>query len=138
MLFSQIIIVIRRYYWRWKFLFSWKKEEINEEEKLEENIVINKRIIFNIIKLSNKRGRYYNSYKEKYKYVIFIHGKTSNDNIIRKFKTRFTNSLLDFVNKVYAKKYKELHKDSKETQNSKNWLYDISKKSKITISKDEN
>ena len=43
MLFSQIIIVIRRYYWRWKFLFSWKKEEINgdeeiiQEEELEEN-----------------------------------------------------------------------------------------------------
>ena len=42
------------------------------------------------------------------------------------------------MNKAYAKKYKELHKDSKETQNSKNWIYDISKKSKITISKDEN
>ena len=98
MLFSKIIIVIRRYYWRWKFLFSWKKEEINgdeeiiQEEELEENIVINKKIIFNIIKLSNKRGRYYNSYKEKHKDANFVHGKTSNDNIIRKFKTRFTNS----------------------------------------------
>ena len=112
-------------------------EKINEEEEIIPSQKLEEKI-FNIIKLSKKRGRRSNSYKEKHKDVKYVHDKTSNDNITRKIKIRLTNSLLDFVNKVYTKKYKELHKDSKEIQNSKKWLYDISEKSKTTISRDEN
>ena len=104
------------------------------EEAIDVNGINNKKKIFKIIKISNKKGRCPNSYKEEHKDVIFVHGKTSNDNITRKVKTHMSNSLLDFVNKIYAKEYQEINNGSKK----ENWLKPISKNSKITISKDEN
>ena len=122
-------------------LYLLRKNEkimnLKENEEIPENIVTNKKIkkkIFKIIKISNKKGRCPNSYKEEHKDIIFVHGKTSNDNITRKVKTHMSNSLLDFVNKIYAKEYQEINNGSKK----ENWLKPISLKSKITISKDEN
>ena len=45
-----------------------------------------------------------------------------------------SNSLLDFVNQIYAKEYQEINKFSKNEK----WLKPISLKSKIPISIDEN
>ena len=104
------------------------------EEAIDVNGINNKKKIFKIIKISNKKGRCPNSYKEEHKDVIFVHGKTSNDNITRKVKTHMSNSLLDFVNQIYAKEYQEINKFSKNEK----WLKPISLKSKIPISIDEN
>ena len=104
------------------------------EEAIDVNGINNKKKIFKIIKISNKKGRCPNSYKEEHKDIIFVHGKTSNDNITRKVKTHMSNSLLDFVNKIYAKEYQEINKFSKNEK----WLKPISLKSKIPISIDEN
>ena len=107
------------------------------EEAIDVNGITNKKIkekIFKIIKITNKRGRCSNSYKEEHKDVEFVHGKTSDDNITRKLKISMSNSLLDFVNQIYAKEYQEINKFSKNEK----WLKPISLKSKIPISIDEN
>ena len=107
------------------------------EEAIDVNGITNKKIkekIFKIIKTTNKRGRCSNSYKEEHKDVEFVHGKTSDDNITRKLKISMSNSLLDFVNQIYAKEYQEINKFSKNEK----WLKPISLKSKIPISIDEN
>ena len=117
-------------------LYLIRKEAINMN-RIPENIVTNKKNkekIFKIIKITNKRGRCSNSYKEEHKDVEFVHGKTSDDNITRKLKISMSNSLLDFVNQIYAKEYQEINKFSKNEK----WLKPISLKSKIPISIDEN
>lgn len=107
----------------------------NETKKITKENKKNKKQIFYIIKKRNIRGRCSNAYKEKHKNVKYIHSKSSNDNIIRKLKTSFIKELLAFVNKVYLNEYQKIYKNPKKEQK---WLYDITKKSKITISKFEN
>ena len=104
-----------------------------------------KKQIFTIIKVG-KRGRrkkvnivakytYYHNYRQ--------HNKLSYDNIIRKLKRYFTNSLLDFVNKLYEMEKSQLESDT--NNNSKNkakkpdkWLQIIQNKNIIQIKKNEN
>ena len=104
-----------------------------------------KKQIFTIIKVG-KRGRrkkvnivakytYYNNHRQ--------HNKLSYDNIIRKLKRYFTNSLLDFVNKLYEMEKSQLESDT--NNNSKNkakkpdkWLQIIQNKNIIQIKKNEN
>lgn len=97
---------------------------------------IAKKRIFKIIKISKKRGRRSNSYKEKHKEVKYVHDKTSNDNIIRKIKTYFTKALLEFVNFIYEKEYQKIYKDLKKVKTP--WLQKLSRDVIKPISIDEN
>lgn len=97
---------------------------------------IAKKRIFKIIKISKKRGRRSNSYKEKHKEVKYVHDKTSNDNIIRKIKTYFTKALLEFVNFIYEKEYQRIFKDLKKVKTP--WLQKLSRDVIKPISIDEN
>ena len=120
-----------------------KDDIISPFEKLPKkkpDVIINvpvkkkKEKIFKIIKVTRKRGRRSNAYKAKHKNVRYEHGKTRDDNVIRKLKVSFTNKILEYVNIIYENEYRKLHTKSPKTH----WLQKLSGKSKTFIRKDEN
>ena len=72
----------------------------------------NSRKIFNISKVNKKVGRMLKKLKKKFKAA---HNKYSEDNIIRKFKARFQDILLSYINYKHSK-FMEIKGKSKKTK----------------------
>ena len=83
------------------------KSNINTKKNME-----NSRKIFNISKVNKKVGRLLKKLKSKFKAA---HNKHSEDNILRKFKARFQDILLKYINHEYSK-FMETKGKSKKTK----------------------